>query len=186
MSSYKANYVTRGLPNYYADAISGYLSSALARLAIEMDVEDSTPVTESRDFSFVNDADLRRILERDDQEIQRAFISGCWKSVIILSGGAIEAILVDILSSNAPAARSATKAPKKADIRAWDLADLINVAVELDLLTAGVEKLSHSLREYRNLVHPGNEIRNKLLVEREEAKIALEVLNMVHRELSGP
>jgi len=56
-------------------------------------------------------------------EIQRAFIAHCWKSVIILSGGAIEAILMDLLLQKQSAALAATKAPKgKSDISRWDLA----------------------------------------------------------------
>lgn len=63
------------------------------------------------------------------------------------------------------------------------MADLINVAVELKLVSAGVEKLSHPIREFRNLIHPGNEIRNDLQFGQEEARIALEGINIVHRNL---
>jgi hypothetical protein len=54
----------------------------------------------------------------------------------------------------------------------------------MKLVTPGVEKLSHSIREYRNLIHPGNEVRNQLHFDAEEARIALEVLSIVHRDLS--
>jgi len=67
----------------------------------------------------------------------------------------------------------------------WDLSNLIDVAVELSLVFAGVEKLSHSIREYGNLVHPGNELRNKLCFDAEEATIAIEVLNIVQRDSSN-
>jgi hypothetical protein len=142
------------------------------------------PVTEERQFAFVSDSALRTIIERDYAEIQKAYISECWKSVIILCGGAIEAILTDLLIQNETAAKAAESAPKNSDIIRWDLSNLIGVAVELSLVSAGIEKLSHSIREYRNLVHPGNELRNKLRFDAEEAKIAVEVLNIVHRDLS--
>lgn len=171
---------------YYAEPIWCYLIQATSRLKSELDDLNTMPVTEERDFSFVKDADLRRILERDYQEVQRAYLVEAWKSTIILSGGAIEAILTDLLLANESTARSATAAPSEPDIRKWKFVHLINVAVELGLINIGLEKFSHSVREYRNLVHPGNEIREHLKVEKEEAKIALEVLNMVHRELSGP
>ena len=104
--------------------------------------------------------------------------------LVVLSGGAIETILLDLLQHNQSAAMGASKAPKgKPDIARWDLSDLVNVAVELNLVSASVEKLSHSVREYRNLIHPGNELRNKLVFNAEEAKIALEVLHIVHRDL---
>ena len=82
------------------------------------------------------------------------------------------------------ASKQAESAPNKPDISRWDLSELINVAVELPLVTSGLEKLSHSIREYRNLVHPGNEIRSKLHFDAEEARISLEVLNILHRDLS--
>ena len=148
-------------------------------------VEQATPVTQIREFGFINDPALKQYIERDYAEIQRAFIAQCWKSVIILSGGIIEAILTDLLLHNSARAVGTASAPKQRDITRWDLADLIKVAVELDLVSAGVEKLSHSVREYRNLVHPGNELRNKLIFDAEEAKIALEVVHILHRDLSS-
>lgn len=169
---------------YHVAGVRSFIARALARLKVAIDTPESTPVTQTREFSFVRDQELRKVLERDYSEIQRAYIAKCWKSVIILSGGEIEAMLVDVLLQNPGIAKTATKAPSKPDITKWDLADLINVCVELKLVSPGVEKLSHSIREYRNLVHPGNEIRNKLTFDAEEARIALEVLHIMHRDLS--
>ncbi|TMC00327.1 MAG: hypothetical protein E6J42_01145 [Chloroflexi bacterium] len=146
-----------------------------------------TPSPAGREFAFVKDGSLRVCLERDYAEIQRAYDAKCWKSVIILSGGAIEAILLDLLQADPARALQATGAPKRPDLTKWDLADLINVAVELNLVAAGVDKLSHPIRSYRNLVHPGNELRTGLKFGGEEAKIALEVLHILHRDLTpGP
>jgi hypothetical protein len=169
---------------YSLEGIQAYLGMAVGRLKVEIEEQSITPVTEYRYFLFVNDDNLRKILERDFLEIQRAFIANCWKSVIILCGGAIEAILTDLLIANKSQAISSHKAPNKPDITRWDLSDLINVSVDLKLVSLGVEKLSHSLREYRNLVHHSNEIRKKLAFDAEEAKIALEVLNIVYRDLN--
>lgn len=173
-----------GTDFYNVSGIRSYLAGAIARLEVAIDTTEATPVTQTREFSFVRNAELRNILERDYSEIQRAFIAKCWKSVIILSGGAIEAILVDRLQSDPGRATASNKAPKVPDISKWDLNDLVNVAVDLGYVSAGAEKLSHSVRDYRNLVHPGNEIRKKLGFDSEEARIALEVLHIVWRDLS--
>ena len=169
---------------YDADGIRAYLCTAIARLKIAIDEPTQTPITETREFSFINNIELQTVLKRDFLEIQRAYIAECWKSVIILSGGAVEAILADLLLTNSSQAIQATNAPNKKDITKWNLSELINVSAELKLVSAGVEKLSHTLREYRNLVHPGMEIRDKLTFDAEEAKIALEVLNILYRNLS--
>jgi hypothetical protein len=169
---------------YNLVGVLSYASKVLGRLKIFIEQPLDVPITEIRQFAFINDANIRKIIERDYDEIQRAYISKCWKSVIILCGGAIEAILTDLLIAHDTEAKQAKSAPNKPDITRWDLSDLINVAVELKLVTEGVEKLSHSIREYRNLVHPGNEIRQKLHFDAEEGKISLEVLNILHRDLS--
>lgn len=182
--SYSEAHGGRGQVFYDGPAINMYLAAVISRLQITLDQPAVTPVTETREFTFIGDPELRKIVERDYSEIQRAYISGCWKSAIILCGGAIEAVLMDQLSSHEDRAKSAQSAPNQPDLTRWDLSDLINVAVELDLVSAGVERLSHPLREYRNLVHPGNELRNKLSFDAEEARIAVEILNIVHRDLT--
>lgn len=165
-------------------AVTGVLSMVLGRLQTALEESTSVPVTEKREFGFISNSDLKTIIERDYEEIQRSFIAGCWKSVIILCGGAIEAILTDLLLINKTDAMSASSVPRNNDITRWGLSELIDVAVELKLVSIGVQKLSHPLREYRNLVHPGNEIRNKLDFGTEEAKIAVEVLHILHRDLT--
>jgi hypothetical protein len=169
---------------YRSDGIRGHIERNLGILKVKVENTTQTPVTETRSFSFVTDAQIKGILERDYQEIQRGAISHNWKSVIILSGGSIEAILLDLLQKDETTAKASTKAPREPNLNKWNLNDLIEVAVETRLVGAEVAKLSHSVREYRNLIHPGVEVRSRLRVEPEESKIAIEVLNILIRELS--
>lgn len=78
-------------------ALRAYLSGALARIEAAIESDEPAPVIQRREFPFVQDPDLRRIAERDDEEAQRAWIARCWKSVIVLAGGIIEATLLDLL-----------------------------------------------------------------------------------------
>lgn len=168
---------------YDAGAIKANIARNLGVLKSKVSQVSQTPVTQAKSFNFVSDKKIRKILERDYQEIQKSIISNCWKSTIILSGGSIEAILLDLLLNNRSRAKSSSKAARK-DLKKWDLNDLIDVAVDIKLVKKEVARLSHTTREYRNLVHPGVEIRSGLKVEQEEAKIAVEVLNILIRELS--
>jgi hypothetical protein len=166
-------------------AARGFLASTLGKLKVTLEQHnENNPVVEKRQFSFITDKKIRTIVERDYEEIQRGFIASCWKSVLVLCGGAIEAILTDLLLANQAIGIAAKSAPKENDITKWDFSKLIDVAVELELVSPGIQKLSHPLREYRNLIHPSNEIRNKLLFDAEEARIAIEVLHILHRDLS--
>ena len=169
---------------YDLAGIRSYLGMVLGRLESEIEETNATPVTEQRSFTFIKNAELRSILERDYQDIQNTFMARSWKAVIILCGGAIEAILLDQVSQNSASARAASSAAKEHDLNKWDLSHLIDVAVELKLITASAEKLSDAVRSYRNLVHPGKELRSGLTFGREEATIAFQILNLIHRDLS--
>jgi hypothetical protein len=171
---------------YQTQGLRSVLTIAISRLRVALETSESTPVTLQKDFPFVKTPAIRNIVERDFLEIQKAFVSGCWKSVIILTGGVIEAILLDQLHQNASSAIKSVKAPKGKEISEWGLVHLILVSVDIKLVPPGLDKLSHSIREYRDLVHPTVEVRSALKVNPEEARIAIEVLNMLHRDLSNP
>jgi hypothetical protein len=169
---------------YRADGIQAHIGRNLGILKVRVDTDSQTPVTDTKSFHFISENSLRKILERDYLEVQRNIISTNWKSAIILSGGSIEAILLDLLQKNEQIAKASEKAPSAPSLSKWNLDELIEVAVNESLVGKGVAKLSHSVREYRNLIHPGAEIRSGLKVEPEEAKIAIEVLHILIRELS--
>jgi len=166
--------------------IQAYLTRAVARIRAEREESVSrSPIAEAREFDFVKEDDVRAILERDYVEAQTAFAAQCWKSVIILCGGVIEATLLDLLLTDPAAACAAKGAPKgKPDLRKWDLSDVIRVAVELGVVGPGLDRLSDTLRQYRNLIHPGVELRSGLSPQKEEARIALGLLDLLHRELA--
>ena len=119
-----------------------------------------------RTFSFINDKDLLVIIERDYFELKTIlFPSGAWKSVVIMAGSILEAVLYDVLTQ-APSvlskATSSTKAPKGKDITKgeWKLASLIEVATEIGILPLDrANTIDQVLRDYRNFVHPKKEIK---------------------------
>jgi len=168
---------------YYPAGISSFIGRAISKIRVEIEESEIIPITEKRNFPFISDNELRKIIERDYMEIQRAFIAQCWKSVIIMCGSAMETILLDLLKQDEENAKSSQKAPEENNLEKWPLNDLIEVAIDLNLVTEGIAKLSHPVREYRNIIHPGNEIRNKIDFDKEEARIAIEVLNILHRDL---
>jgi len=163
------------------------MAAFIGRLEQEYNFNQSSnrsPVTQTKSFHFVSDVGLRKILERDYQEIQKSIISANWKSTIILSGGAIETILLDLVLKNANTIKTCTKIPAgKPKPNDWNLNNLIEISLDTELVGAEIGRLSHSVRQYRNLIHPAVELREKMKVEPEEAKIAVEVLNILIREL---
>lgn len=171
-------------PYIKLQGIRAYVGAAVSLLRSAIEGEGPSIGADLLDFTYVHDSRLRLILQRDYREVLRAVDAKCWKAVAILSGGLIEGLLADALSDDVPNATSAAAAPgKNLDILSWRLVDLINVAVELGTVSKGAEKLSHSVRDYRNLIHPHKELKNKLRAEEQEARIALQVLLLIDRDL---
>ncbi len=164
---------------YDTSLLRSWLQLALARLQTPAETSGPTRVY-AGEITFVKDAKLRQILEADLKELQRAYDAQCLKSVVILCGAAIEAILIDALMQDAMV--SATTRPEK--LLEWGLADLIAKATQRGLIEAAAGKFSHAIRDFRNLVHPGRVVREQLSIDAEEARIAIEVLNIVCRDLA--
>lgn len=137
----------------------------------------------NREFADISDLRLRLILATDYEELQAAFRAKCWKSVIVLAGAVMEGLLLDRLKRDQALAMSANKAPKdnKTNLDKWRLTDLINVAIELKLISSTLEKYPFSLRDFRNLIHPARQAEIGLQLGESEAQIAMTMLDMVRK-----
>ena len=140
----------------------------------------------TRQFDFVSDADLKRIVERDYAELTlKVFPDEAWKSSVILAGSVLEAILYDVLSEPTrigPAKASATGAKQKGKLEdgEWTLAALISIAEEIKVLTRErARTIDQVLRDYRNFVHPKKEIRAAHECSESEAMLAVGALNAI-------
>ncbi|MEY2512500.1 MAG: hypothetical protein QOE26_3263 [Verrucomicrobiota bacterium] len=145
----------------------------------------------SRLFAFVSDAGLRNIIERDYRELSLILLpGGAWKSVVVMSGSILEAILYDQLTKDASTqarAVTASSAPRRKDISRgeWRLHDLIQVAVELTILPASrAQSIDQILRDYRNFVHPKKELRSAHPCSEAEALLSKGALDSVCNHLT--
>lgn len=136
------------------------------------------------EFDFIQDSLLRDQLEKDWDEVQRVREVKAWKSCVILCGGILEGVLLDVLKRDEQEAKSAYKGKGKADLDHWDLIDLVDVAKNVGILSKSVGHLSHALREFRNLIHPGKQVRERLSLTQEQAEIAFNVVKVCLGELS--
>ena len=131
-----------------------------------------------RGFPYIRDPDLHHIVERDYHELTvKLFPTETWKSVVIIAGSILEALLYDLLTRDAArvtAAMAAKAAPKKKTATAmvvrdilstssddeWTLNSLIEVADQLKLLPAEWKaSVQAVLRDFRNCVHPRRELK---------------------------
>jgi len=93
-------------------------------------------------------------------EAQKCVDTGAYLAATILMGSLLEGLLLGVLQRNPRIANQAPNSPKdpKTDkpkyFWDWKLAEMIDVAHEVGWLDLDVKKFSHSLREFRNLIHP--------------------------------
>jgi hypothetical protein len=137
-------------------------------------------------FDFVSSPHMRRICLRDYEELAKVRHAQAHKSTIILAGGLLEALLSDALSQEPANARASYRRlyPNKKRVN-WTLECLIDVAADMGTITPGATQLSHTLRDYRNLVHPRKEITSGYKVRKEEAEIAVNMVHIVMRDLKN-
>ncbi len=129
-------------------------------------------------FDFITDETLRESLQKDNNEVVLCFDHEAWKSVHVLVGSIIEALLVDFLTS------SGYQPPNKEDILKLDLGKLIDACKTQGALSDKTRELSVVVKTYRNLIHPGRLLRLKEKVDRNSATVAKALLDMIVEEIS--
>ena len=135
-------------------------------------------------FECIKSKPLRQIAERDWRECWIAFNAGCWKSVLILSGGILEAIVLSKLSRRrSKALKAKAAAGGKPELDSWTLGKMIAVGKELELFGPSIDMLPSPMKDYRNLAHPGHEIRGRLSISENSARASLNVLTLILEEL---
>lgn len=125
------------------------------------------------DFSFIFNADIRKIVERDYVELQPLDTGTSTKSVLVLSGGIIEGLLLDALVASGKWTFE--------EACQQSLKDMIGSAKSRGIITE--DRLTDVTRKYRNLIHPAREIREKMVFEHNDATLAKTAVDIIAREV---
>jgi hypothetical protein len=135
-------------------------------------------------FSFIADKKLRNLIEKDWEEINAIFNVNAWKSCVLLCGSILEGILINELKRNQPIANQEYQRLKNRNapvLDRWDLVDLVEISNRLQLFPKGTIHLNHAIREFRNLVHPGKQLREHIEVTEEQAVIAFNTIKELQK-----
>jgi hypothetical protein len=142
-------------------------------------------------FDSINvDASLIPILESRFAEAQKCLENGAPLSAIFMCGSILEGLLLGIASANPKEFNTCTCSPKDSSgkvkrFHRWSLAQFIDVACQLDYLTLDVQKFSHALRDFRNYIHPYEQMRSSFAPDEHTAEICVQVLRAAVASLSG-
>ena len=155
---------------------------------------DEFPSVGSAKLIFIQDQDLRKNLEIDISAANQALLNGEWKAATVLSGSVIEALLLWALSQRqaaeveagvkqAIAKRVLTKKPGH-DLEKWGLQSFIEVAAEIAIITSETAQQARIAQSFRNLIHPGRELRLKQRCDRGTALSGVAAVEHVVRDLT--
>ena len=92
-------------------------------------------------------------------EAQTCVDNGAYLSATIGMGGLLEGLLLGVLMSRPEIANRSATAPKDPTGKVkhfadWTLSEMIDVAHSVGWIDLDVKRFSHALREFRNLIHP--------------------------------
>jgi tetratricopeptide (TPR) repeat protein len=130
--------------------------------------------------------DLKELLKRDLKENALAIVTKSYKSALVLSGSIIEAILLDRLHSVGVKKTQIQKGTKSVNkkLEELDLNELLDAAKNNNLIDDNLLHLSHGVRGFRNLIHPGVEQRKKgIKISEENVMLAWTIVKKVLFEI---
>lgn len=129
------------------------------------------------EFDFVADHQYRMLLVRDFLELKNCVENQASKSVLILSGSIIETLLLEFFTHNLPNGITKVQLLKK------NLSELIDEAVDVGLISNKSKELSTVIKNYRNLIHPGREIRTNETFDQDTAIVSFSLVKIILKEL---
>ena len=128
------------------------------------------------------DNSVTEILKDRLIEVQKCLRSESSLSVVILCGSVLEGILLGIALKNMKEFNQSPSSPKNKEtgkvqpFQYWTLSNLIDVAYSIGFIGLDVSKFSHSLRDFRNYIHPYEQMSSRFSPDIDTAKISWQVL----------
>lgn len=131
---------------------------------------------------------VSQILEQRIKEIEKCFFSKAYLAVILIAGSTLEGVLLGVANNHPRLFNSAKASPKDGagkveQFHDWSLSAFIDVAHELGLVQYDTQKFSHTLRDFRNYIHPFRQMSSGFTPTEHTAKLCLQVLKAAIHEL---
>jgi len=178
--------VESAAPAGIADRLLDVLEQAVASLsrmgsgsAVSASSEATPP---SRRFDFVNNHQLRPVLEQAYADSKRALEALRYGPALLTSCGILEAIVTDALEHKGLSVLAAAGAPE-GKIADWSFETRLGVAEKVGLIHGGWARLPPVARRYRDLNVAGSDLSSDITVSERDARRAGQVLHVVMRDL---
>lgn len=165
----------------------------LGKAVVDEETEDDFLKKDFKDVSFEKvklDPSIIDVLEKRMVEIKTCLKSGASLSSIFMCGSVLEGILLGTALrckkefNESPLSPKDKKTGKVLQFHIWTLNNLIDVAHDIGFLGLDVKKYSHSLRDFRNYIHPYQQMSSGFNPDKDTAQISWQVLKAAIADLS--
>ena len=123
------------------------------------------------------------------KEAQLCLSAGAYLSVIFQCGSILEAVLLGAAQTEPEKFNRSRSSPKRNNktkpFPEWKLSEFINVAHDVGLLKPDVQKFSLGLKDFRNYIHPYQQMISGFAPDEHTAKVCFQVLKAALADVSG-
>lgn len=131
------------------------------------------------EFEYISDSVFQEILRRDYNELKKCHEAGAAKSILVLCGSILEAMLSDYFCENLPPNET------KATILQKTLGTLLDLAETSLIITKSDKNLATVIKDYRNIIHPGREVRKQENFDIGSAELSIKVLELILNKIEN-
>jgi hypothetical protein len=133
-------------------------------------------------FDFVNNPEIRPVLEQAYADSRTALEKGDYDFAMITTSGILEAIVTDALEHKGASSLAAAGAPA-GKIADWSFETRLAVAEKAGLIRSGCARLPAAARTYRDRMGEKGETNPNKSVSEREARTTGQVLHVIMRDL---
>jgi hypothetical protein len=175
-------------PEVTSQRTKEHLTRLINRLEILLGEEPTQRLLDERDFSFIADQKLRKVLRLDFIEAQESFAVGAYKACGLIEGMLLDIFQRPIVVTEQELDKVARRLnlPRSGQSIDWDrvsMTNLIKMSRELGLVSEPVLKFAEGARDIRDTVHPRAELRQTHRASRDEAEILLQLVKLIYNDL---
>lgn len=130
------------------------------------------------------------IIESRLTEARGALKIGAHLSVVVLCGSVLEAVLLGRMQRSPALFNKSSASPKDPQGKVkrfpdWTLAQMIDVSTDVGVLKPDVQKFSHGLRDFRNYIHPYEQLASNFTPDAHTARVCFQVLKAALASVAG-
>jgi hypothetical protein len=162
---------------------------------------ESEPVESAEEIAFLNkefgalklselnlDDLMYRVVQMRADEMKSCLRHRSPLALIFLCGSTAEGLLLNAAKANPQLFNQSRSTPKDEQgkvlpFRQWRLKDLIDVACEVGFIGQDVKKFGHALRDFRNYIHPNQQVLSNFDPDQRTAKVCWQVFQALVEDL---